>query len=71
MTKKKFQPEGKRRSEVKKHSKNVRCILLNGSGWSTERKYMKRYTGTFDILFGAEHATRKEEMEEQFNKEAA
>ena len=31
---------------------------------------MRRYKGTFDIIFGVEHRTRKEEMEEQFNKEA-
>ena len=31
---------------------------------------MRRYQGTCDILFGIEHALRKEEMEEQFNKEA-
>ena len=29
-----------------------------------------RYKGTFDISFGIEHRMRKEEMEEQFNKEA-
>ena len=31
---------------------------------------LKRYRGTCDILFGIEHRVRKEEMEEQFNKEA-
>ena len=31
---------------------------------------MKRYKGTFDIFSGIEHRMRKEEMEEQFNKEA-
>ena len=31
---------------------------------------MGRYKGTFDIFFGMEHRLRKEEMEEQFNKEA-
>ena len=31
---------------------------------------MRRYRCTFDIFFGIEHRLRKEEMEEQFNKEA-
>ena len=35
----------------------VRCTLLNGSAW-------------IDIFFGVEHRMRKEEMEEQFKKEA-
>ena len=30
---------------------------------------MRRYNGTFDILFGVDHRMRKVEMEEQFNKE--
>ena len=47
-----------------------KCTLLNGSAWSTEKKYMRRYEGTFDIFFGIEHRLRKEEMEEQLNKEA-
>ena len=33
-------------------------------------KYMRRYKGTFDVFFGIEHRLRKEEMEEQFNREA-
>ena len=37
---------------------------------STERKYMGRYKGTFDVFFGMEYRLRKEEMEEQFNREA-
>ena len=44
--------------------------MLNGSAWSAEKKYTRRYKGTFDIFFGIEHRLRKEEMEEQFNKEA-
>ena len=43
---------------------------LNGSAWSTEKKYMRRYRGTFHIIFAVEHRMKKEEMEEQFNKEA-
>ena len=31
---------------------------------------MRRYEGKRDIFFGMEHRLRKEEMEEQFNKEA-
>ena len=31
---------------------------------------MRRYKGKCDIFFGTEHRLRKEEMEEQFNKEA-
>ena len=31
---------------------------------------MRRYQGKCDICFGFEHRLRKEEMEEQFNKEA-
>ena len=42
--------------------KRLRCALLNGSGWSTEKK-------SFDIFFRTEHRLRKEEMEEQFNRE--
>ena len=48
----------------------MRCTLLNGPAWSTEKKYMRRYKGVFDIFFGVELRMRKEEMEEQFNKEA-
>ena len=31
---------------------------------------MRRYRDTFDVFFGIEHRLRKEEMEEQFNREA-
>ena len=31
---------------------------------------MRRYKGTFDVFFGIEHRLRKEDMEEQFNREA-
>ena len=37
--------------------------LTKGSAWSTEKKYMRRYQGI-------EHRLKKEEMEEEFNKEA-
>ena len=55
---------------MKKEAKLLRCTLLNGSAWSTERKYMRRYKGKCDVFFGIEHRLRKEEMEEQFNEEA-
>ena len=35
-----------------------------------ESKYMRRYKGKCDICFGIHHRMRKEEVEEQFNKEA-
>ena len=44
--------------------------MQNGSAWSTERKYMRRYKGKCDIFFGIEHRLRKEEIEDQFNREA-
>ena len=55
---------------MKKEAKLLRCTLLNGSAWSTEKKDMRRYTGECDIFFGIEPRLRKEEMEEQFNREA-
>ena len=57
------QRKGEDRTEMKPESKLLRCTLLNGSAWSTERKYI------LIIFFGVEHRLRKEEMEEQFNKE--
>ena len=50
-------------------SKAVRCTLFNGSAWCTEKKYMRRYKGTFDIFVGIEHRMRKEDSEEQLNRE--
>ena len=55
---------------MRKEEKRLKCTLPNGSAWSTEKKCLRRYEGTFDIFFGIEHRLRKEEMEEQFNKEA-
>ena len=57
------------RSKMKKEAKLLRCALPNGSAWSTERKYMRRYRGKCDIFFGSEHRLRKEDIAEQFNKE--
>ena len=64
------QPKGEDRTEMKKEMKLLRRTLLNGSAWSTERKYMTKFVGKCDIFFGIEHRLRKEEMEDQFNKEA-
>ena len=68
----KFQEKdkGKAVARCENQPKTVRCTLLHGSAWRTERKYLRRYRGTFDIFFGNEHRMRREEMEEQFNKEA-
>ena len=55
---------------MRKEEKRLRCTFLNGSAWSTEQKYVRRHTGKCDIFFGIAHRLRKEEMEEQFNKEA-
>ena len=38
-------------TETRKEEKRLRCTLLNGSAWSTEKKCMRRYNGTFDIFF--------------------
>ena len=32
--------KGVDRNEMRKEEKNLRCALLNGSAWSTERKHM-------------------------------
>ena len=39
---------------MRKEDNNLRCALLNGSVWSTELMYMRRYKGTFDVFFGME-----------------
>ena len=36
-------PQGADRTANKKEVRVVRCALLNGSAWSTEKKYMRRY----------------------------
>ena len=55
--------KGADRTEMRKEEKRLKCTLLNGSAWSTEKKYMRRYKGTFDIFFGIEHRLGKEDME--------
>ena len=62
--------KGVDRTGMRKEEKRLRCALPGGSAWSTERNFMRRYKGAFDVFFGIEHRLRKEEMEEQFNGEA-
>ena len=57
--------KGPGRTEMRKEDKRLRCILLTGSAWNTEKKYMRRYKGTFVIFLGIEHRLRKEDLEEQ------
>ena len=70
-TKERFQEQTRTqgRSEMQKPATTVRRTLLNGSAWSTERKYMRSHTSMFDICLGIVHRMRKEEMDEQLNKE--
>ena len=56
--------------EMKKEAGRLWCTLLNGLVWSTEKKYLKRYKGKCETFFGIEHRPRKEDMEEEFNREA-
>ena len=71
-----FQVKGGRWAEEipqgggRKRQQLLWCTLLNGSAWSTQRKYMSRDIGKCDIFFGMEHRLRTEEMEEQLNREA-
>ena len=53
------QPKGEDRTEMKKEAKLLSCTLLDGSAWSTERKYMRRCKGKCDIFFGVEHRLRR------------
>ena len=53
------QAKGEDRTEMKKEAKLLRCTLLNGSAWSTGRKYMRRYKGKCGIFFGIQHRLRK------------
>ena len=41
----------RRRTEMKRKEKMLRCTSPNGSAWSTERKYMRRYIGKCEIFF--------------------
>ena len=48
----------------------IEVHLAERIGLEYKRKYMTSYKGKCDIFFGIEHRWRKEEMEEQFNREA-
>ena len=54
--------KGEDRKEMQKETTMVRCTSLNGSSWSAEKKYMRRYAGTFEIFFGVEQRMRKGEI---------
>ena len=45
------QEECEERKEMQKESRMVRCNLMKRSTWSTEKKYIRRYNSTFDILW--------------------
>ena len=47
------QEERKDRKEVQKESRMIR-VYLNSMTWSTEKKYKRRYKGTFEIFFRVE-----------------
>ena len=64
------QPEGEDRFKMEKEAKAAEMHLANGSAWSSQTNYMRRNKGRCDIFLGIEHRLWKEEMEEQFNKEA-
>ena len=53
---------------MKKEARRLRCTLLNGSAWSTEKKYMRRYKGKCEIFFRLERRMMKAETEGQFKK---
>ena len=42
----------KDRTERRKEEKRLKCTLLNGSVWSTEKKSLRRYKGKCDVFFG-------------------
>ena len=46
------QPKVEDRVNMKKEPTLLRCTLVNGSAWSTERKYRRRYKGKCDIFLG-------------------
>ena len=45
------QPEGEDRTEMKEEARVLRCALLKGSAWSTEKKNTRRYEGKCDFFF--------------------
>ena len=36
---------------MKKEAKLLRCTVLSGSAWSTEKKYTRKYERKYDIFF--------------------
>ena len=54
----KFQQE----EGTQKDSKMVRCTSLNGSAWSGDKKYVRRYRPTFHFFSRIEHRMKKEEI---------
>ena len=63
--------EGGREGKGKQEKSKTPLSEANlGEIWEVERKYIRRYKGKCDIFLGIGHRLRKEEMEEQFNKEA-
>ena len=45
------QPKGADRTEMRREQERLKCTLPSGSARSTEKKYIRRYKGTFDISF--------------------
>ena len=44
------QLKGEDRTEMKKEARRLRCTVLNGSTWSTEKKYMRRHQRKYNIF---------------------
>ena len=61
-------PKGADWTEMRKEETWLKCTLLNGSAWSTEKKYMRRYRGKCDVFFGIEHRLIKEEWRNSSTK---
>ena len=59
----------KSRKGMRKPAKMMRCALLIGSAWSTEKEVHEVVQRHIRHLLWIEHRLRKEEMEEQLNKE--
>ena len=45
---------GQEGAGCRRKQRMARCTSLNGSTWSSEKKNMRRYKGTFDVFFGVE-----------------
>ena len=64
------QPKGEDRTEMKKEAKKIEVHPAQWVGLEYKEKEKARDKGKCDIFFGIEHRLWKEDMEEQFNKEA-